>query len=66
MHSRDISDTRESRMLCLTGCGRERCKGKEVKTMQNWGLEQNKEEKAFRETACAEVPQHGNSLQTRK
>ena len=50
----------------MIGCGGERCKGKEVKMMQNWGLGLTKEEKAFRETACAEVPQHGNSLQTRK
>ena len=50
----------------MIGCGGERCKGKEVKMMQNWGLGLTKEEKAFRETACVEVPQHGNSLQTRK
>lgn len=66
MYSRDISETRESRTSYLIGCGGERCKGKEVKMMQNWGLGLTKEEKAFRETACAEVPQHGNSLQTRK
>lgn len=43
MYSRDISETRESRTSYLIGCGGERCKGKEVKMMQNWGLGLTKE-----------------------
>lgn len=45
MHSRHISENRESRTWYLTGWGAGGCERKEVTMMQNLGLEQTEEEK---------------------